>query len=156
MDDESKAVYFDKIQSNIAEYGYHLTHVSGNRRDEEFEPSFCYSTGISETYGIPEIFISSLPAGLCSSLIKAYIERFTLTKAIVSYEKLQLLDDWFAVYLCEVENSHLTEYALSTFKFYPSNEFSYLQLVFPDTNGLFPNETGYDYDQVLLTDFFNQ
>lgn len=152
MNAESKTAYFEKIRNNIAEYGYHVTHVSA-RNEDEYEPSFCYSTGISKTYGIPEIFISSLPSGLCTDLINSYIDSFH-SEEVVPNQKIKLLEDWFDVYLCSVDNSKLTEYALSTFKLFAETNFSYLQLVFPDTKGLYPNDKGYEYDQVLLTEYF--
>lgn len=154
MDDKSKAAYFEKVQSNIAEYGYHLTYVGASKTDGNYEPSFCYSTGMAHTHGIPEIFISSLPSGLCADLIKGYVERFKTTKDVIINEKFELLDDWFSVYLCDVENHLLEDYALSTFSLFNSKDFHFLQLVFPDTDGIYPNDIDYDYDQVLLTDYF--
>jgi hypothetical protein len=34
--------------------------------------------------------------------------------------------------------------------YYGSNPFEFLQLIYPDTELLFPDEKGYDYDQELF------
>ena len=48
-----------------------------------------------------------------------------------------------------------TDYVLSSLRFYGDKEFKYVQLVYPDTNGRFPNDAGYDYDQVIVGEFVN-
>jgi hypothetical protein len=59
MTDEQLKEYHDKIDENIRKHGYHSTFV---RADSTL--SFYYSTGIYKSFGIPEIFISSLPQNL--------------------------------------------------------------------------------------------
>jgi hypothetical protein len=46
--------YHEKVDENIRKYGYHSTFVFSEKT-----PSFCYSTGIFKSFGIPKIFISS-------------------------------------------------------------------------------------------------
>ena len=68
-------------------------------------------------------------------------------------ERLDDLSEKFPVYLIEVNNKDLTEYTLTSIKFYENRNYEYLQLVFPDLNGNFPNETNYDYDQKIIGEF---
>ncbi len=61
--------------------------------------------------------------------------------------------DPFDYYLINVNLADVREYVLASIKYYGERPFSYLQLVFPDTDMLFPHEQGYDYDQEILGDY---
>ncbi|ARV08281.1 hypothetical protein BTO05_00985 [Winogradskyella sp. PC-19] len=145
MTEKQKEKYFKKVYDNIAEYGFHKTYVM---EEIGFTP-FGYSTGIYKNFGIPELFISGLPNGLTNTLINNYAERFKFNEIPLN-KKIDDLIDRFPVYFIEVKNDKLTEYTLSSFKYYENSEFKYLQLIFPDLNGFFPNEAEYDYDQEIL------
>jgi hypothetical protein len=149
MTDDQIKKYFDKVDENIKKSGYHLTNVFASKDS----PSFFYSTGIYKTFGIPEIFISSLPSGLCSELVKNYVKSFRDNKAIPLYEKLNYLTDRFSVYLIEVPTSKLSDYVLSSVRLYKDEDYKYLQVIFPDTKGHFPNDIGYNYDQEIMGKF---
>ena len=145
MTDEKKEKYFKRANENIEKFGFHMTYVL---EETGFTP-FGYSTGIYKSFEIPELFISGLPNGLTTELITNYAKTFKFKKVPLN-QKIDDLIDRFPVYFIEVENNKLTEYTLSSFKFYENSEFKNLQLIFPDLNGFFPNEAEYDYDQEIL------
>ena len=145
MTENKKEEYFKKVYENIAEYGFHMTYVM---EELNFTP-FGYSTGIFESFKIPELFISGLPNGLTAGLIKNYAERYK-SGTVPLNEKIDDLFDRFPVYFIEVGNENLTDYVLSSIKHYENKEYKYLQLIFPDLNGNFPNEPNYNYDQEIL------
>ena len=149
MTDEQKKAYFDKVDKSIRESGYNLTHVF----ESTDGPSFTYSTGIYKTFRIPEIFISSLPPGLCSQLTENYIKSFKEKELVPLNEQLDYLIDRFPVYLIEVPIPNLTDYVLTSIRFYKDEHYKYVQIIFPDTMGRFPNDIGYDYDQVIMGQF---
>ncbi len=68
-------------------------------------------------------------------------------------ERVRKQEEAFDNCLIPVELERIREYALATFDYYGSDHFECLQLIFPDTAGLFPNEEEYDYDQEVLGDF---
>ena len=140
--------FADMVNKNIAKKGYHLTHVYAN--ESSF---FNYSTGITRTYGLPEVFISSLPPGLSGDFVSSYISRFSKsglsTNCLVPSDGIAPFD----YYLIWVKEGKLDEYVLASIKFYDSAPFEYLQIVFPDTNMKFAHEEGYDYDQEMLGDY---
>ncbi len=140
--------YAELVKKNIAETGYHFTYVSASEL-----PSFSYSTGITSTYGIPEIFISSLSPGLSGDFVSAYISKFS--RSAPSINSLIPSDGTapFDYYLIEVGEGKLDTYVLASIKYYKSEPFEYLQLIFPDINMKFPHEEGYDYDQEILGDY---
>ena len=144
MTENKKEEYFKKVCNNIAEYGFHMTYVM---EELNFTP-FGYSTGIFKSFKIPELFISGLPNGLTVRLIKNYVERYKF-RTVPLNEKIDDLFDRFPVYFIEVENENLTDYVLSSIKYYENKEYKYLQLIFSDLNGNFPNEPNYDYDQEI-------
>lgn len=149
MTEEKSKEYFERVDKSIKEFGYNLTNVFASKES----PSFCYSTGIYRTFKIPEIFISSLPPGLCSQLALNYIKSFQGKQTIPLNEKLDYLIDRFPVYLIDAPTSKLRDYVLTSIRFYKGEDYKYLQIVFPDTMGRFPNEVGYEYDQEIMGQF---
>ncbi len=140
-----KKKYFKKVYDDIEKYGFHITYVI---EELKFTP-FGYSTGIYKNFRIPEIIISGLPYGLTNALIDNYVERFKFKEVPIN-QNIDDLIDRFPIYFIEVDNSLLTEYTLSSYKFYQDNEFKYLQLIFPDLNGFFPDHSEYEYDQKIF------
>ncbi len=150
MTDEQIKQYQEKADANIKKYGYNSTFVFSDNT-----PSFCYSTGIYKNFGIPEVFISSLPQNLSHELVEKYVNKFKNADIIPLDEKIDDLTDRFPVYLIAVPKKRLTEYVLASVKFYANEDFKYLQLTYPDTEGYFPNDIKYDYDQVIMGQFKN-
>ena len=148
MTDEQIKQYHDTVDENIRKHGYHSTFVFSDK-----SPSFCYSTGIFKTFKIPEIFISALPQNLSHGLIENYVDKLKAATSIPLYTKIDDLTERFPVYLIEVPTEKLIDYVLSSIRFYENSEYKYLQLVYPDVKGHFPNEEGYDYDQLIMGQF---
>lgn len=145
MDDKKKEDYFNKVYNNIKNNGYHTTAVL---EEIDFTP-FAYSTGIFQNFKIPELFISGLGPNLSGELIESYVNKFKFSEVPLN-RKIQNLSDRFAVYFINLKNSDIADYALTSVKFYEDRTYEYLQLIFPDLNGKFPNEIGYNYDQKVL------
>jgi hypothetical protein len=150
MTDEQIKQYHDKVDENIRRHGYHSTFVFASKR-----PSFCYSTGIYKNFGIPEIFISSLPQNLSHGLIENYVNKFKQSESIPMDRRIDDLTDRFPVYLIDVSTDKLADWILSSIRFYKNQDYRYLQLIYPDTEGRFPNDIGYDYDQEIIGHFKN-
>ena len=140
--------YAALVKENILISGFHVTYIMENKT-----PSFCYSTGIYKSYGIPEIFISSLPQGLSSSLITSYVDSFknkspTINELIPANNLAP-----FDYYLILVKKKRLEDYVLASIKYYGAEPYDYFQLVFPDINMKFPHQEGYSYDQEIIGDY---
>ena len=141
IDEEKKRLFLKRIDDDIEKYGYHVTYVM---EEKDFTP-FGYSTGLYKNFGIPEVFVSGLPNGLTNTLITNYAEIFK-DKSIPFNEKLDNLIDRFLVYLIPVETSLIEEKVLASLRLYDGIGFDSVQVIYPDLNGLFPGEVGYDYD----------
>ncbi|MCR4029317.1 MULTISPECIES: DUF4262 domain-containing protein [Flavobacterium] len=145
MEENKKALYFEKVYNTISSVGYYVTAIL----EEKNITPFAYSTGIFENYKIPELFISGLGPNLSGQIIKNYVEKYKSDKIQLN-EKINDLTDIFPVYLIKVKNEDLSEYVLTSIKFYENKKYEYIQLIFPDLNGKFPNDSGYDYDQKII------
>ena len=139
--------YAKTVRDNVARYGLHTIYVGAGEK-----PAFCYSTGIYESYGIPEIIISSLPPNLSQELMLQYIDRFRTAGPLIN-ERITADKERFDYYLVPVPFVRIQDYVLATIKYYGSNPFEFLQLIYPDVEMLFPGEDGYDYDQELFGAF---
>ena len=145
IDEEKKRLFLKRIDDDIEKYGYHVTYVM---EEKDFTP-FGYSTGLYKNFGIPEVFVSGLPNGLTNTLITNYAEIFK-DKSIPFNEKLDNLIDRFSVYLIPVESSLIEEKVLASLRLYDGIGFDSVQVIYPDLNGLFPGEGGYDYDMEIF------
>lgn len=145
---EKKKIYFKRVYDNIKNIGYHTTAVL---EEKDFTP-FAYSTGIFENFKIPELFISGLGPNLSGQLIEKYADKYKFSEVPLN-KIIDDLTDRFPIYFLKVENKDLVEYVLTSIKFYKNRNYEYLQLVFPDLNGNFPNEENYDYDQKIIGKF---
>lgn len=139
--------YAKRVRDSVARNGFHITSVG-----EEESPGFTYSTGIYRSHAIPEIIISALPPNLSAELISQYVDRFRTAGPLVG-ERIHAAQERFDYYLVPVPLARIQDYVLATIKYYGSNPFEFLQLVYPDTELLFPDEEGYDYDQELFGTF---
>lgn len=147
-DNEKKELYFKTVYDNINLLGYHTTAVVG---DTDFTP-FTYSTGLFENFNIPELFISGLGPNLSGQIIKKYADKYKFGQVPLNIKIIDLTDT-FPVCLIKVNNSDILDLVLTSVKFYENKNYEYLQLVFPDLNGNFPNECGYEYDQQIIGEF---
>ena len=145
IDEENKRLYLKKIDDDIEEFGYHVTYVM---EEKDFTP-FGYSTGLYKNFGIPEVFVSGLPNGLTNTLITNYAEVFK-DKSIPFHKKLDNLIDRFQVYITPVDSSKLEERVLASIRLYDGLDFKSVQIIYPDLEGYFPEEPGYNYDMEIL------
>ncbi len=150
MTDDQIKQYHEQVENNITKFGYHTTYVFADKT-----PSFCYSTGIYHSFGIPEVFISSLPQNLSHELIENYLNKFRNEDTVSLDKKIEDLTHRFPVYLIQAPTDKLSEYVLSSIRFYKDRDYKYVQLIYPDTKYRFPNDIGYNYDQIIIGQFKN-
>jgi hypothetical protein len=148
MTEEQVKQHNAKTEETLRKYGYFSTFVFADNI-----PSFCYSTGIYKNFGIPEIFISALPKNLSHELIEKYVNKFKNLNHMPLNKRIEDLTNRFPVYFIEVPNETLLDYTLASINFYKGQNFKFLQLIYPDTKGFFPNDNGYDYDQIIMGKF---
>jgi len=132
--------YEKEALDNIEKYGCHVVCVMGN----EDEPSFAYSVGIYKTSGAPELIVIGLKPQLAGSNVNQYHRRvkdgevFTPGKLYSGFLKK------FEVMFEPVDKScpayaNVGYFALDR-RLYGEDDFEALQMVFPDTSGVWPWE----------------
>jgi hypothetical protein len=143
--EEEKQKYFKRVYDNINQNGFHVTALL---EENGFTP-YAYSTGVFENFKIPELFISGLGPNLSMELVKNYVEKYKF-RSVPLNEKVTDITDRFPVFFIKVKNENLSEYVLTSIRHYENRPYEYLQLIFPDLDGKFPNEIGYNYDQEII------
>jgi Domain of unknown function (DUF4262) len=123
-----------KLLSDIDEYGCHLIHVLA----EDDLPPFCYSVGIWQSSGAPELIIVGLKQEISSILINDYNRCIRNGESFqdgqVSGEFLEGFDCLFL----EMDKSNYAEYLGSNLWLYRGDNFPTLQLIYPNKNGVWP------------------
>ena len=122
------------ILNDINEYGCHVIHVF----EEEEHPRFTYSVGIEQVSDQPELLVTGLPQELAHSIINDYSRRI---KAGETFEPDSYYEGFlggFDVTFKEVEKKHYTHYLGWAIWLYKGDDFKVLQLIYPNTSGVWP------------------
>lgn len=122
----------DKVAKNIAEYGCHVIHVF---EEGEFT-RFTYSIGIQECTGQPELIVTGLKRELAHWIVNEYNGRIRNGEEFEVGKKYDGFLGNFDVFFMPVEEEHYDEYFGQSQRHYKGNNFSVLQLVFPNSSGV--------------------
>lgn len=127
----------------VREHGWFSTQVFD---DEGEEPDFSYSTGFAVNLDFPEIIVFSLPKEVAHSVL------WDLWRDVEAGRKPQIGEKIAGVFgntdavLLPVEKSAYAEHLGWSRWFYRGDDFECLQLIWPDREGRFPWEKGFDED----------
>lgn len=124
----------EKALKDIEDYGCHILHVM----QEDDYPAFTYSIGIERSSGQPEIIITGLKQEIAHWIANEYNNR---VKAGEAFKPDQYYSDFlegFEVTFKEVEKKHYSEYFGWGNWLYNGNDFKVLQLIYPNTSGVWP------------------
>jgi hypothetical protein len=139
-----------KLLKALEEWGWFVLSVGAG----DSEPAFSYSIGLYEHFQHPEIILFGLDFTVMHGLINDAAGKIKEgSRYLDRYRDANLLKD----YECEFRSVRrdryegLLNYALW---YYQGKEFPALQLVWPDSRGTFPWESGFDErfrkDQLIL------
>lgn len=109
---------------------------------EEGSPAFAYSVGIQRSLGKPELIVVGLRTEVSHSIINQYCRRIKEGESFMPEGYYQDFIQGFDVMLQKVDKSNYDDYLGFAQWFYHGDDFSTLQLVYPDTNGLWPWDPG--------------
>lgn len=127
--------YEKNIHKNIAEYGCSITSVFD---PEEREPPFSYSIGIARTTSAPEVIVVGLKPELSHWLVNEYNRRAKAGQALVPGVLYLGFLEGFAVRFGPVARAHRKTYMRSACWLHEGSDFEALQLIWPDTAGIWP------------------
>ena len=130
-----------KFLSVIREHGWFNTRVF----DPELkEPDFSYSTGFFSSVGFPEIIVFSLPKQVSHDILWDMYRDVSEGKAPPKATKVSGIFGRHQAVLLPVSTTACDEHLGWARWFYRGSDFPCLQLIWPDREGLFPWDVGFD------------
>jgi len=130
------------ILTNIDEVGWHVTGVFADPKKNT--PPFCYSVGLFSSYEHPELIVFGLPHETAHLLINAIGEKIKKGQGFIPGEKYDI-DFSFPLCLSRINKKYYADYLSHANWYYEDGgSFSCLQILWPDKEGVYPYEDGFD------------
>jgi Domain of unknown function (DUF4262) len=129
MDESDK-----KLLENIAKFGCQVMHISG----EDDLPPFAYSVGIQKSSSAPEVVVIGLKQPLAHSVVNTYNNRIRNGEKFEIGKNYPDFIEGFEVLVSKVDKSHFQEYFGFNRWLYDGDNFDIVQLVYPNTSGVWP------------------
>jgi hypothetical protein len=125
-----------KALDDIAQYGCHVIHVL----EEEEGPAFTYSVGIQKSSGAPEVIVIGLKQPIAHFLVNEYNTRVRAGERFVPGNRYDGFLEGFQVQFGVVLPDHFESYFGWDIWLYGGKQFDVLQLIYPNTSGVWPWE----------------
>jgi uncharacterized protein DUF4262 len=142
--------------ARIAEHDYTMISVAGERRGGGWTPGFTYSIGLWTFRRAPEVVVVGAPYGCASAMIEAYAAQAAAGRLFTAGGRYDYLVGGGPVVLERVSPSHYEKWFARAFHLYPDGRFPALQILWPDTRGMWPWDGGWQLSNVepqpLLTE----
>lgn len=135
--------YDKQLHSQIDELGWHNVHIA----EENGMPAFAFTLGHFHKQNHPELIIIGLPAETAHELLNIAVVKIVGAKeAIEPYKKYNDFTESLSVAFVPVDLEHYGEYLGYANWYYGSmpKPFPVMQMVWPDREGKYPWEPGYD------------
>ncbi len=135
--------YDFQLLQKIDEIGWYNIHVS----EENDSPAYAFTIGHFQKHHHPEIIVIGLPPQIAHELLNiAAIKIAGAKEEIESYRKYTDFTEGLSVVFVPVGIEHYKEYLGYANWYYASMPTPYpaLQMVWPDREGIYPWEPGYD------------
>lgn len=123
-----------KTLENIQRFGCAVMHVP----EEGDLPPFSFSVGVTKTAGFPELIVIGLQQALAQSLINDYYHRLQAGEVFRAGGYYAGFLEGFDVHLERVLEAHYEDYLGYNLGFYDGPHFEALQLIYPNTKGIWP------------------
>lgn len=128
------------IAENIKNYGLHVQYVFAS----EDKPSFIYTIGMTNI-GAPELLVFSLPPEAVAGAMNHLYQEMRMCHRPKDAETIT--DLWPVKMILEsVDSQDAAEYTIQADEYYRGKGVKpvYKQLVWPDANGKYPHQYGFD------------
>lgn len=135
--------YEEVIRRHVADVGWAVTMVASG---DAGEPAFAYTTGLFRSAQHPELIVLGLPCETMGAVLNTCGELAkTLGGRLPLAERVDGVLDGFPVKLREVRtrDSYRAHVGYSLW-FHDGYDFPLWQVLWPDRNGVFPDEAGVD------------
>lgn len=125
-----------KALDDIEKYGCHVIHVL----EDEEGPAFTYSVGIQKTSGAPEVIVIGLKQPIAHYLMNEYNARVQAGERFAPGNRYDGFLEGFQVQFGVVTTDHFDNYFGWDIWLYGGKQFEVLQLIYPNTSGVWPWE----------------
>jgi hypothetical protein len=135
---------FEKIRSDIAEYGWHCLSVGlrVGESDPDFIP-FSYTIGLATTFDHPELIIFGLLRGPSHGILAECVSRLRATGRLPENERIpHILARDLDVVVRPLRPEHYGEYVGTALRFFGNESVRASVVFWPDANNAFPWEQG--------------
>ena len=131
-----------KLLSDVAAYGWHVPYILA----DENGPAYSFSVGLYLKFEHPEILVMGLSQPAAVQLINLAGRYISSGRVFRPQERTHDLAEGFACSFVPIIVDHYRHYLGYCIWFYRTlkQPFPAIQLVWPDTEGRFPWENGYD------------
>ena len=129
MDDSDR-----QTLEHIERFGCSVMHIAA----EDDLPPFTYSVGINKTSAAPEVVVIGLKEPIAHFIVNEYNRRVRAGEVFVPGIKYSGFIEGFEVTAERVEESFYEEYFGHNLWLYGGASFEVIQLVYPNTSGVWP------------------
>lgn len=137
--------YFFKLRELIKIHGFTLIGVFD---DVGNDPSFVYSIGLTEM-GWPELLlIGDINPMFLEIIMTEVVDHFRKVGSVVPGDIGGIITGGYDLRVIEVDSAVAgAKYGCQVKNFYPGRDIKFMQVLWPDKAGVFPNEEGYDNER---------
>ncbi len=128
------------VLENIRSSGFHMTGVFS----ESGSPAFTYTAGLETTFNHPEIVIYGIEPRIAGHLLHAAVDVIRDGAAFKAGGRYERIAEKYSMVFLDIRDSLARNKFPVAFQSQPGCEVRVLQMVWPDPNGKFPWQTGYD------------
>ena len=134
-------VVMNKIKEDIERVGFSI--IATTTGEGGF--TFAYTVGLS-LQGHPEVLLKGLPPAIMHDLLHNYYDLIQKKGTpAVNAEVQGILGGGLSVIMCELPDNVYDDYLIQAGNFFGwENKFKALGMIWPDAEGLFPHEEGFD------------
>jgi Domain of unknown function (DUF4262) len=123
-----------KALANIEQYGCHIIYVMA----ENDLPPFAYTIGIQRTSKAPELMVIGLKQPIAHFILNEYNRRVQKGEKFSEDQMYSGFLEGFECTFKKVDRTHYPEYLGWSLWLYDREEFDTLQIVYPNTSGIWP------------------
>lgn len=151
----------EKIEWMIETKGYAVEPVPARPDAEPPAPGYCYTIGLPELVGFPDVVVFGLTPVAASGLVDLVVDLLRGgTEIPVGVEITGLFDGELRAVFAVVDVEQYAAMFGTGFAWRRGEAFDLVQLLWPDRNGFLPYESGFDRSRVhvqpVIADFSSE
>jgi len=152
--EDRKEAYHTKLLADISEPGWTVIGVFPNEGVEN-QYCFAYTIGLYKNYGHPEIIMTGLQIPTMHSILNIAGTQIKKSQAFNPEDRFANLISKFDVKFAWVDKKYYVSHLGQAQWYYENDDFSTMQLIWPDADGKFSDEEGFEEEyrdyQPMLT-----